>query len=174
MTQREKTLAMIVGGVFALLLNVFLIKFFLSNYNGLRGDLAANKTKLEQLEILQADRALWEQRDAWVTANLQRLENPDAAGVKLLEEVKDTARKHSVLVTPQQRAIDITLRKPEYAAVRVNVESTSSWEGLIDFLAEMQGPGKFTVFESLNLKKDAKDLTKMHAKLRIARWYAPK
>lgn len=173
MSQREKILSLIVGGIFVLLLNLFLLKFFLTNHRRLRGDLAANQTRLEQLELLQADRPLWEQRDAWVKSNLQRLENPDAEGVKLLEEVKDIARKHSVLVTPPSRALDITLRKPEYAAVRVNLEATSGWENLIDFLAEMQGPGKFVVFENLNLKKDAKDLTKMHAKLKVAKWYAP-
>ncbi len=174
MSQREKILSMIVGGVVLLLVNLFLFKFFLTNHGRLRGDLAANKLKMEQLALLQADRPLWEQRDGWVSGNLQRLENPDAAGAKLLEEVKDVARKHTVLVTPQPNAIDRIVRKPEYAAIRVNVEATSTWGGLIDFLAEMQGPGKFAVFESINLRKDSNDLTKMHATLKIARWYAPK
>jgi hypothetical protein len=173
MTKREKVLSLIVGGVFVVLLNLFLLSFFMRNHGRLQSDLEVKKRSLEGLEVLQADRVLWQERDAWLKGNLPRLEDPESAGVKLLEEVKDVARKHTVLVTPQQRAIDLVVRKPDYAAVRVNVDATSSWGGLVDFLAGMQGPGKFVVFEKLNLKKDSTDLTKMRADLRVAKWYAP-
>ena len=100
MTQREKVLSMIVGGVFLLLLNLFLFKFFLTNHRRLSSDLASSKDRLEQLSLLQSDRAVWEQRNAWISANQPKVDSVDLAGSELLKYVTETAKRHSLLLTP--------------------------------------------------------------------------
>lgn len=174
MTQREKVLSMIVGGVFLLLINLFLIRFFLTNHRRLSGDLASSKQQLEELSLLQSDREIWEQRDAWITANQPRIENMGRVGYELLDSVTELAKKHSVLLSNPQNPIDRPVNKPEYTAIRLNVEAVSDWGNLVDFMRELQGPANFIVFESIKMEKDAKDPTKMQVKpLRISKWYAP-
>ncbi|RYD82950.1 MAG: hypothetical protein EOP84_08610, partial [Verrucomicrobiaceae bacterium] len=64
-------------------------------------------------------------------------------------------------------------QKDYYTSVYVTVETRSTWEELISFMAELQAPEKFIVVESANLKKYPADETKMQGALRIAKWYAP-
>jgi hypothetical protein len=44
---------------------------------------------------------------------------------------------------------------------------------MFEFLRELQGPGKFTVFNPLSLKVDATDKTQLRAELTVAKWFAP-
>lgn len=175
MTQRERVLSLIVGGVFLLLVNLFLIRFFLTNHRRLRSELASSSDRLEQLTLLQSDRGVWEQRDAWITANQPKATNLGLAGPELLKEVEELAKKHSILLKRAPNAVDLPINMPEYTAVRVNVEAVSGWDNLVEFMREAQKPTNFLVFESIKMEKDPNDETKMQIKpLRIAKWYAPK
>ena len=174
MTRREKVLSMIVGGVFLLLLNLFLLKFFLANHRRLSGELAASKAQLEELALLQTDREVWEQRDAWITANQPQTKELARAGTELLNSVEQLAKKHSILLTRPTNAVERPINKPEYSAVSVNFEAVSDWGNLVDFMRELQAPANFQVFESIKMEKDPKEPTKMQVKpMRIAKWYAP-
>lgn len=171
MTKREKVLASLVGGVVAVLLNIFLISFFTKNHRALKEDLARKESHLKGLHTLIADRALWEHRAAWVAANQPKLEDPGSAAVKLMDEVRDLAKRNEVLIeTP---VIGSPSKKEYYTSVPVTVETKSTWKALVNFLAELQAPEKFIVLESANLKVNAADKTQMQAQLRIAKWYAP-
>jgi hypothetical protein len=173
MTQREKILVGIVGTVVALLLNLFLISFFMKNQRQLRQDLENKKVQMDGMKQLLADRDVWAKRDAALRASQPKLENQATAGVQLLDHVRDVAKKHSVRIMPETLTIGTPERRPQCVAVPINIETTSTWKALINFLLDLQGENKFIVLESANFRKDTADQTLMNAKFRIAKWYAP-
>lgn len=170
MNPREKRLAIIVGGIVALMVNYWLIEFFIKNQRQLRADFTRKTQELALKRTLFEEKAKWEQRDAWVRSKQPRLTNEASAGVALLDEVKETAKKTNVLVeapsigTPEKRA--------QMTAVTVNIETKGSWESLCGFLREMQGPERFIVFETANIQVDSTDKTQMRGKFRVAKWFA--
>ena len=172
MSQREKMLAAIVAAALFLFLNFLLVDFFLKSRSRTQASAAAKSRQLKSMQTLTADKALWETREAWVKEKQPVLGNADSAGVQLLDQVKETAKKHTVLL--DSPVIRVPNPRPEYTSISVDVETKSSWKALIAFLSEMQKPEQFTVFESANLKIDPNDATQMRGKFRIARWYAPK
>ncbi len=174
MTKREKVLAGIVGGAVAVLLNIFLISFFSKNHRLLKQDLAQKQKHLKELQTLIEDRNFWEQRGAWIASTQPKLEDPGRAGVDLMEEVRKLAKQHEVLIPPETVNLGTPQQKDYYTSVYVNVETRSTWQALINFLAELQAPEKFIVVESASLKKNSSDATQMQGTLRIAKWYAPK
>lgn len=173
MTKREKVLAGLVGGAVAVLLNIFLISFFTKNHRALKQDLARKESHLKGMHTLMADRALWDQRAAWIAAHQPKLEDPGSAGVKLMEEVRDLAKRHEVLIAPETLVIGTPSKKQYYTSVPITVETKSTWKALVNFLSELQTPEKFIVLESTNLKVNSADKTQMQGRLTIAKWYAP-
>lgn len=178
LSQREKVLATIVGSVLALLLNVFVIRFFITHHRTLKDDLAKKQSTLAAMQVLVADRAVWDQRDAYLKKTQPPLKDEGVAGGELLQEVQDLARKHNVVQSDQ--AIDpvgptrpggITL---PYTSVPVRLTCRVPWRSLVLFLHELQNPSKFLVVETADLSKDTQDATQMTGVLKIARWYAPK
>ena len=172
MSQREKVLGGIVGLAAFLFLNFLLVDYFLKTRARATADLAARHRQLKNMQALTASKALWEKREAWLNEKQPKLANPDSAGVQLLDQVKQLARKHSVLL--DNPAIRIPNPRPEYTSISVEVETKSSWKALIAFLSELQAPEQFIVCESANLARDSTDATLMRGRFRIARWHAPK
>ena len=172
LTPREKVLATIVGVAVGLVLNLILINFFLKNNRRLHEDLAGKTADLATKKILLAEKAMWEERDHWLQSKLPKLTNEGGAGVQLLDQVKELAKKHTVLV--ENPAIGSPDRRPQAIAVSVNIETKSAWPALIAFLRDLQGPEQFVVFESANIQKDSGDATQMRGRFRVARWFAPK
>lgn len=171
LSAREKRLASIVAIIVFVFANVWLIDWTWKEINRLRASSADHARQLKLMRTLTADLAFWEQRDAWIKATQPSVSNADLAAVELLEQVKQLARKHSVLLeNPSMRVPD---RKPEHVAVVVEIETKSAWKPLIDFLHEVQQPAQFIAVESANLKIDNTDPTQMRGRFRIARWYAP-
>jgi Tfp pilus assembly protein PilO len=170
MTRREKILAAGVGSVLFILLNLFLLSFFFGKQATLRADLAIKQDSFQTASTLLSERELWTKRDAWLRAKQPKLVDESGAGVELLNEIKDAAKKSDA--TLENPAIGTTQKTPGYRSVPVNVETKSSWESLIKFLHEVQKPDQFIVLESANIQIDSADQTKMHGHFKIARWYA--
>ncbi len=172
MTAREKKLSIGVGLVVVLIANYLLIEFFIKNERRLRAEFARKTTELRVKISLLEEKELWDQRDAWVLAAQPKLLNETRAGSDLLDQVKEVAKRNTVLLeTP---AIGIPERKPLYTSVSVNIETKCSKEAITAFLREMQAPDQFIVFESANLQVDAGDKKEMRGKFRVAKWFAPK
>lgn len=171
-SNREKRLVLIVGGLVAVFLNLFLINFFLNNRARLQAESRSKASQLAAMQALFSERELWAKRDAWLSQSQPRLLNEATAGGQLLEEVRELARKANV--QPLEPQINNTERRPNYTAVVVSIETRSSLGALRDFLYQMQSPERFIVFESANLQTDKEDKTQMHGKFRIAKWYASK
>jgi hypothetical protein len=172
LSQREKVLATIVTVAFAIVLNLVLFSFFVRNQRRLRVDLASKAADLEAKKILLAEKDLWEQRDAWLQGKMPKLTNESGAGVQLLDSIKETAKKHTVLIESQ--GLGNPEKRPHAFVVSVNVETKSPWPGLVAFLRDLQTPEQFIVFERANIQKDPADPTQMRGQLKIAKWFAPK
>lgn len=171
MSSRERVLAIAVGAIAFLLVSFLAVDFFVKGQARARAEIASKAKQLKMMQALIAEKALWEARDAWLHSKQPKLGDVDLAGGALLDQVKEIARKHTVLL--DNPAIRVPDRRPEYTSVSVEVETKSPWPALIAFLGEMQAPEQFVVFESVNLKIDATDPAQMRGRFRIARWYAP-
>jgi hypothetical protein len=168
---REKWLAIIVTTVLFLFANVYLIDLFRQHRTRLQAGIAAHSKQVRILRNLNAELAASAQHAAWIQATQPRLDNADTASVQLLDEVKEKARRHGVLL--ENPAIRPPEHQPEYTAISVEVETKSSWKPLISFQYDLQNPAQFIAVESANLKIDATDPARMHGRFKISRWFAP-
>lgn len=169
---REKRLLIAVLLLFGIGGNFLLAETFWSSRTRLRTEIQSQKRQYQLLTASVEEAAFWDQRQAWVREAQPKLSSaPDSQGVGLLTEIKDLARKHSVLIeNPALRPIE---PRPTHTAVTVEIETKSGWQPLIDFLHELQSPESFVAMESANLRIDASDPTMMRGRFKISRWYAP-
>ena len=91
----------------------------------------------------------------------------------LLEEAKEIAQKHSIIVENPGFGGSGEVR-PNYQAVSVTLETKSEWKNLIDFIYELQAPNSFIVFESAKIALDPSDKTQFRGNFRLSKWFAPK
>ena len=172
LSQRERMLATVVGAVVLLLVNVVVIKFFVTNQRRLREEFA---TKTGQLKVMKSrfeNKEKWAALDAWVKEKQPVLANESRAGGELLDEVREIAKKTDV--QPLEPQILNAERRPLYVSVPISIEAKASPKALRNFLYEMQAPERFIVFESAKLQIDKEDKALMHCTFRIAKWFAPK
>ena len=172
MNPREKTLATIVGVLLVSLLTYLLASTFLKHHAKLKAQLRDRQTELDAMKTLSTERELWLKRDTFFKERQPPLANPGGAGVALLEETKEIAQKHSIVI--ENPLIGTPESKPNYQAVSVSLETKSKWENLVDFIYELQAPDSFIVLENAKLTLDQGDKTQVHGNFRIAKWFAPK
>jgi hypothetical protein len=172
MNAREKTLAVIVGTLLVALTTYMLASFFQKNYTKLKSQLRDRQTELDAMKTLSTERELWLKRDAFFREQQPPLANPGGAGVALLEEAKEIAQKHSIVV--ENPTIGTPEVRPNYQAVSVTLETKSEWKNLIDFIYELQAPNSFIVFESAKIALDPSDKTQFRGNFRLSKWFAPK
>lgn len=173
MSARERVLAGVVGAAVFLFVTALVVDYFFKNQTRLRAELAQNASAIQVMRNNLAEKPLWAQRDAWVSAKQPRLtSSEDVAGGQLLDLVKDVAKRNAVTIVNQSLRLPAHLA--EYSSISVELETTSTWPSIIGFMRELQGPEKFVVFESVILKIDDRDATQMRGNFKIARWFAPK
>jgi Tfp pilus assembly protein PilO len=170
MTSREKTLAMIVGAIILVVVNLFLFNFFMKNYRRLKTDFAAKKEQLEVMHGLYADREMWDARDGWLKDHFPKLQNESTASPELLERIKNQAKTHSVQL--ENPSLGVTQKKPNYTGAPVTFDTKSTWHDLSAFLFELQNPEQFIVVESVDLKVHPSENTQMQGKFRVAKWFS--
>ncbi len=172
LTQREKVLSMIVGTAAFLFVNYLVIDLFTKNKAALTVGVARQTSQLKLTRARSSEKPLWQEREAWLAAQLPKLTNEDSASVQLLDEVKKLAATHSVTIENPQ--IKPAARRADYTTVALEIDVRSPWKALVGFLGDLQKPGLFVVLEKTNLKVDAKDQTQMAGRFTVAKWYAPK
>ncbi len=172
LSTREKTLSILVGTVAFLLVTFFVTDYFLKSKARLTADLVAKARQVKAMQMRSADKAVWEQRAAWLAEKQPKTGDEKRAGVQLQEQIKELAKKNSVLL--ENPIIPEPASKPYYTAIGYNIQTKSTWKELIAFLGELQTPEQFIAFDFVKLTIDAADPTKMHGEFKIARWYAPK
>jgi hypothetical protein len=171
LSNREKWLSLGVGAVIVFFIGGALIQSFFETGARLRDEVTSRQKQLRLMQMMTGQSAESEQRDAWLRDTQPRLTNADTAGVALLNQVKDIAQKHGVIL--QNHAIRSPEQRPECISLAIEVESVSPWKSLIDFQYDLQNPEYFIALESTNLTTDASDATKMRGRFKIARWFAP-
>jgi len=172
MSQRERTLTLIVGGVLALLINVVVIKFFMTQHQVQRKAIVDTKAKIEDLNRRETERAMWAERDAWLTANLPDLGDDQVASRELGNVIKQIAQKHSVTLESPNPGVP-SRGQPAYVALPYKLSAKAPWTPMFEFLRELQAPGQFIVFNPLTLKVDPADKTQLRAELTVTKWFAP-
>ncbi len=168
---REKTLSLLVGGVFFLLINLVFIRYIVNQRALVKAEFAAQTQEWESMQKMLEERSLWEKREAWLAAKQPKLTNESGAGVELLDSIKTAAKAENVTI--ENPAIANPEKAPQYRASPVNFETKSSWPALIKFLAAVQQPERFVVFDSANIQIETSDPTLIRGKFRVSRWYAP-
>jgi hypothetical protein len=168
---REKILAMAVGGMVFVLLNLLIVRAFARQSSLMRSDLAQQRLEWATMQDVLSDQDLWAARDAALTAKQPKLTNENSAGVDLLDAVRDLARSHSVSV--ENEVFGGVVKTQWYRSVPVTLDTHSSWPDLVAFLYALQKPDKFIVCEDANITVDPADPTKMIGHFKIARWYSP-
>ena len=172
MNKREKLLLTITAVVVGVLLNFYLVRFFLANRTALARDLSLTQMKVETLKKRETERELWSQRDAWLNAKLPVLGDPDEASKALRESVLEMAKNHTVTLEAPSPLTAVS--QPGHTSLGVKFDAKATWDAMFDFLYELQGPEKFIALESCEIKVNPQDKTQLRATLTIARWYAPK
>jgi hypothetical protein len=171
MSQREKALAGLIGGALAVLVSVVLVKFFLGHHTQIKKDLAVSEAKIKQLRSLEAERTLWAQRDAWLTAEMPHLEDSAVANKQLTDAVKQIASTQTVIIEPPSHGLPS--KQPNYTSLGIRTSARAPWKNMADFIRELQTPGQFIVLESVDLKVDPNDKTQLKADMMISKWFAP-
>jgi len=172
LSSREKILAIVVAAIVGIGGTLILVQSYTGQRTALTVKIASQKKQLRSMHEMLAQSGTWAQRDQWLDAKQPKLENPDTAGVQLLDSVLELARKHEVL--PENPTIRTPESRPNCISVEVEIETKSPWSPLVEFLQELQAPEKFIAIESANLKIDPADATQVRGHFKIARWYAPK
>jgi hypothetical protein len=172
MNARERMLLAAVGGVFAVLVSVYLIKFIISQRAEYSRQLATTRSKIEMLKKRESERELWSRRDAWLTAKLPPLGDPDVANKALRESVLEIAKKNNVIL--ESPAPGVPTNQPGHISLAIRFEAKGPWEAMLNFLYELQGVEQFTAIEQCEIKVNREDKTQIRATLTIARWFAPK
>lgn len=168
----ERRLVSIVAALFFVLLNVVVVKYFISTRAQLVQQ-SVQKTELcASLRLLNESSALWEERAQWLQKTQPKLEVEQVEGNALLTLLKESASKNGVSLSKQQLA---SARNDSVSlAVPVECELKASWKNLCGFLADLQAPEKFVVIQQSRLRIDPTDATQMLCTLTVAKWFAPK
>jgi Type II secretion system (T2SS), protein M subtype b len=171
MNQRERVLALVIAGLLFALVNLYVWSALLGALKRTRADLASRNSLRAQQKVFLRERGTWEKRADWLTKHQPVMKGPQEAST-LIEQVKQAAAKHNVLIENPQ--IGNSESTPNYQTVSALLDTKSPWPPLVHFLYDVQQPENFIVFESVNLMIDATDPTQMRGKFKIARWFAPK
>ena len=171
MNQRERILALIVASALFLLVNFFIWKSLFGAITNARAEVAERKSNTAQQNVYLKESALWAVRDSWLKQHQPPLKGPAEASA-LLEEVKQIAGKHNILI--ENPALGTGEAAASYQAVFASFETKSQWPPLLQFLYSVQQPESFVAFETVSLAIDNTDKTMMRGKFKVARWFAPK
>ena len=170
MNQRERFLALAVGAILFLIVNLAIWSTLFGMSAGARAEYAAQRTARTEQKVYLEEEKTWRRRSDWLKKNQPALSNPAEAS-SLLTQVKENAGKYSVQIEdPQIGSVDAT---PSHQSVSATFETKSGWVPLVHFLYDAQRPEAFTVFEQVNLMVDGNDTTVMHGRFKIAKWFKP-
>ena len=172
MNKREKFLLTATAIVIGVLVNFYLIRFFLANRADLTRQLAMTQVKIDTLKKRETERNLWARRDALLNEKMPVLADPDVASKELREAVLELAKKHTV--TLEAPSPGTPINQPGHISLGVKFDAKGTWKEMFSFLLDLQEPGKFMAIESCELKVPREDNKHLRATLTIARWYAPK
>ncbi len=170
LSKRERLLAVLVGGTVFLLINYLLWDGLLSAADRTRADLAVRNSERNIQKVFMQERDPWSKREAWLKKNQPVVRNAGESSA-VLDDIKQVASKHNIVLENPQLVTGE--KNANYQALGASFETKTPWPPLVRFLYDLQQPGKFLVFENLNLSIDGADNTQMRGKFKVTRWFAP-
>ena len=170
MSKREKAMATVVGVVLAVVLNFFLVKFFVGKLREFNLQQTVAGSGIDFLKKQETERALWSERDAWLNNNMGVVGDPQVASRQLSEAIRDSARKHTV--TLEVPNAGVPGKQAAYTSLPLRIEAKAEWKSMFEFISDLQAPGNFHVFEQLELRVDPADKTKLRASMTLAKWFS--
>ena len=177
LSRRERLLTLLVGGAVFVILNLAAIRFLLSTYSDLSDRYAEGRRNLLLLRALAGEQDTWNQRNDWLKSTQPVLTNRNRAGTALYEQLQGMARARQVIVSSLQiKALDATTAPPVDGApqvVSVEGNTQGDWQQTVRFLAEIQKPENFLVFDQASLRTSPTDARQMQCHFLVSKWYAP-
>ena len=177
---RERALSLLVAATVFVLANLFALSYLLGAFHDLGEQYASGRQALNRENFWAGEQPMWEQRERWLREKQPVLTNLDRAPTQLLEQVQGAARASQVLLKNQQlRALGSRTRNQgavaptEYQAVSVHVDTESDWKQLVGFLALLQKPENFIVFDLASVHTDTADAKLMRCSFEVSKWDAP-
>jgi Tfp pilus assembly protein PilO len=171
MSQRERMIAIGLGSVIALFINVILIRFFLKHHDTQKYNIAQTQAKIDNLKRLEPERAKWEARKRHIDATMPVLGEIDVANRQLSEMIKEVAKKHNLIIN--QPNPGVANKASYYTALGLKIDVKGAWPQLRDFLNELQTPGQYIVLDPVEIKVDPTDKTQHHVSVTVTKWFAP-
>ena len=172
LSKSERRLVFVTGALFVLVLNLFLIRFFLKNREQIQKLADQKREEYAALVLLSENAQLWEKRAAWLQAVHLKLDSEAAAGNALINFVKSVSAKSGVSIAKQQ--LGASRVDGGVTAVPVQFEIKGNWKSMCTFLMELQAPDRFLVFQQARLKVDPSDATSMQGDFTVAKWFPSK
>jgi hypothetical protein len=169
----EKRLAAILGAVVALVVNLVVVRFFVTNYRSIRDQGIEKTAQRDGLAALAESADHWEKRAAWLQGKQPKLESESAAGTDLLSQVKALAATYHVTLSKAQPGVART-DSMGITAIPVQFALKGSWKHVCEFCMQLQAPEKFLVFQDARLRVDAQDATQLEGDFTVAKWFASK
>ena len=178
LSARERTLSLLVVGALLLVVNLVAISTLLRSSRDLRAQIVDKTQELRVQSMYAQEQPMWKTRTDWLKRIQPALSNRDRAGTDLEGEVQAAARVNRVVLTnPQIMALQPVVAgervvQPEYQTVSVSVETQSDWSALVQFIAALQRPEGFLVFDRATLRSDPSDPLRMKGAFTVSKWYA--
>ena len=172
LTARERTLLLLVGGSLVLIVNLILLSVLIRSWRDLNLEYTQKSQELDR-ESLFADQkvSLWQPRTEWLKKTQPPLPNRSLAGPQLQEAIKNLAQGSQMIITNQKF---VTLpATPDYQPVTVGVSTQSDWKGVVKFMATLQKPDAFLVFNTASLHTEQSAPAQVRGEFVISKWYAP-
>ena len=176
LSPRERLLTLLVGGAVFLIANLVAIRFLLSAYTDLNQQNSEARRNVLLLRALADQQSTWTQRNDWLKATQPVLTNRDRAGTALYEQLQGIARARQVIVNSLQIKPPVTGPAPGGDApqvVSVEGDTQGDWPETVRFLAEVQKPENFLVFDLASLRTSPTDARMMKCHFQVSKWYAP-
>ena len=179
MSARERALSLMIFGALLLIANLVAISMLLRSTRDARAQIADKSQELHVQNLYAQEQPMWKQRSDWLKTKQPVLANRDRAGTDLLSEIQAAARINRVSLSTFQivplppAILGERVAKPEYQTVSLTIETQSDWAAIVNFLALLQRPEGFLVFDKATLRSDPADPLRMKGAFTISKWYAP-
>ncbi len=170
MNQRERMLALSVGGILFLLVNLAIWSALFGMSAGARAEYAAQRaTRTEQTVYLEEEK-MWKNRADWLKKKQPHLNNPAEAST-LLTQVKEIAGKYNVQIDNPQIGAG---RDDPFASVGLGHLRDEERIGVRSciFFTTPRGRRRLPFSSPANLMVDANDPTVMRGRFKIAKWFS--
>jgi len=176
LNSREKLLLGACFGVIFLVANAFAFRSVYSTLNGGKDKIKALENELADQEMWLEDAPKMEAREQWLDENMPTMGESTLGKLQgdLLQSLQDEVFDRKLKI--EQQSLQDIAREAFYTEVAVRLEVRGAESEVIDWLTELQAPGKFVVIKALEVELDRRareEEPQAKCEITIARWYRP-